>query len=125
MNSDLQVRTREFAVRVIRMAEVVSISGWVGKRLADQLLRSGTSVGAHYAEAKGARSDAEFIAKIDGALQELREAIYWIHLIVETKLLEANRTTSLMKEADEIGAMLAASSKTVKARIKSSKTQSS
>lgn len=125
MNFELQARTREFAVRIIRMAEVVSEKGWVGKRLADQLLRSGTSVGAHYAEAKGSRSDAEFIAKIDGALQELREALYWIHLIVETKLLETNRTEPLMKEANEIGSMLAASSKTVKTRIKSAKAQSS
>lgn len=121
MNSELEQRTRLFAVRVIRMAGVVSEAGWVGRRLADQFLRAGTSVGAHYAEAKGSRSDAEFVAKIDGALQELREVIYWMHLIVESNLLEASRISSLLQESNEICAMLTASSKTVKNRVKAAK----
>jgi four helix bundle protein len=78
----LKHRTKEFAVRVVRLAESVAEKSWAAKRIADQLLRAGTSVGAHYAEALGARSDAEFIAKIDGGLQELREALYWIDLAV-------------------------------------------
>ena len=97
---------------------------WVGKRLADQLLRSGTSVGAQYAEAKGARSDAEFVAKVDGALQEIRETIYWIHLVMDVGLVDEERVAMLLGEANEICAMLTASSKTVKTRVKIAKSNS-
>lgn len=112
----LKERTKAFAVRVIRLSECISCKSWAAKRLADQLLRAGTSIGAQYAEALGARSDAEFIAKVDGSLQELHEVLYWIDLIKILEYVEESRILSLIKEAEEIRAMLIASSKTVKLR---------
>ena len=52
-----------------------------------QVLRSGTSVGAHYREAFRSRSDAEFIGKIEVGLQELEETLYWFELLVESNLI--------------------------------------
>ena len=67
-----------------------------------QLLRSGTSAGAQYREAQRAKSDADFISKIEGALQELDETQYWLELIGEAKILEAKRLASLHQETDEL-----------------------
>lgn len=110
---DLGVRTKDFALRVIRLCETVS-NGLTGQVIAKQLIRCGTSVGAQYREARRARSKAEFAAKVDGALQELEESGYWMELLVEGGLVEAGRLKPLMAELEEIKAMLVASSRTVK-----------
>jgi four helix bundle protein len=67
-----------------------------------QLLRSGTSVGAHYREAQRAKSTADFISKIEGALQELDETAYWLELLDESKIVQADRLAPLVKETDEL-----------------------
>jgi four helix bundle protein len=67
---DLGKRTKDFALRIIRLYAALpktTEAQVIGK----QVLRSGTSVGAHYREARRAKSDADFISKIEGALQEL------------------------------------------------------
>ena len=77
---DLKSRTKEFALRVIRLFAALpktTEAQVIGK----QLLRSGTSVGAHYREGMRARSDAEFISKIEGGLQELEESCYWMEFM--------------------------------------------
>lgn len=79
-----------------------------------QLLRSGTSVGAHYREAVRARSDAEFISKIQGGLQELEETIYWFELLVESEIVEECRLADLLEEADELMAVMATIVKNIK-----------
>ena len=79
-----------------------------------QLLRSGTSVGAHYREASRARSPAEFVSKIEGALQELEETCYWLELLIDGHIMPADRLAPLRKEADELTAMLVSSAKTAK-----------
>lgn len=112
---DLKSRTRRFALRVIRLYSALpkeTVAQVIGK----QLLRSGTSVGAHYREGTRARSDAEFISKIEGALQELEESIYWMELLVESKIMEWARIQDLMNEADELVAILVTSVKNVKGR---------
>lgn len=88
----------------------------VAQVIGKQLLRSGTSVGAHYREGTRARSDAEFISKIEGALQELEESIYWMELLVESKIMERARIQDLMNEADELVAILVTLVKNVKGR---------
>ena len=78
------------------------------------MLRAGTSVGAHYRESIRARSTAEFVSKIEGALQELDEALYWMELCVESALLKANRMNALMAEANELIAILTTCAKNAK-----------
>src|SRR5690349_12347475 len=113
--TDLKVRTKQFALRVIRLYCALPQTT-LAQTLGRQVLRSGTSVGAHYREAYRARSDAEFISKIEGGLQELEETAYWLELIVEAEVFPAERLASLLTEASELTAILTASVKTVKSR---------
>jgi four helix bundle protein len=102
---DLAARTREFAVRVIRL--YVSLPKTTeAQTIGRQMLRSGTSVGAHYREAKRARSDAEFISKIEGGLQELEETRYWFELLRDAQILPWSRLAEIDGEADELAAIM-------------------
>jgi len=102
---DLRTRTKQFALRIIRVSAALpktTEAQVIGK----QLLRSGTSVGAHYREATRARSDAEFISKLEGELQELEESAYWMELLSEGGIVVPARLSELQKEADELTAIL-------------------
>lgn len=83
-----------------------------------QLLRSGTSVGAHYREACRARSPLEFISKIEGGLQELDESDYWLDLLLASNLIPHTNLTFLIAETSELMAMMTASAKTAKGNLK-------
>jgi four helix bundle protein len=110
---DLAKRTKMFALRIIKLYASLpktTVAQVIGK----QVIRSGTSVGAHYREAKRARSMAEFVSKIEGALQELDETIYWLELLCESGIGPETRLTSLKTEAEELMRMLVSSAKTAK-----------
>jgi four helix bundle protein len=102
---DLRTRTKQFALRVIRLYTALPRTT-EGQVIGKQLLRSGTSVGAHYREASRARSDAEFISKLEGGLQELEESASWMELLSESGIVSAARLAELQKEADELTAIL-------------------
>jgi four helix bundle protein len=115
--ADLRVRTKDFALRVIRLCSTLPKSGppdVIGR----QLVRCGTSVGAQYREAHRARSLAEFISKLESAIQELDETVYWIELLVDAKIISGERLQLLLDEANELMAMLVASVRTAKAKRK-------
>ena len=112
---NLKQRTKEFALRIIRMYCALPKTT-EAQVLGKQVLRSGTSVGAHYREAGRARSDAEFISKLEGGLQELEETGYWLELLGESSVVDPEKLSGLMDEAREMNAMLTASVKTVKSR---------
>lgn len=84
--------------------------------IGNQLLRSGTSVGAHLREGKRSRSDAEMISKFEVALQELEETKYWLELLGDSGIVKPEQLTDLLKEADELAAILVTSVKTLKRR---------
>jgi four helix bundle protein len=90
----------------------------VGRTLGDQVLRSGTAVGAHDREACRSRSDAELVSKFETALQELDETAYWLELLVDAEVVKAERLAALQKEADELTAIFVSSVKGIKARKK-------
>ena len=110
---DLRDRTKHFALRIIRLYTALPKTT-EAQVLGKQILRSGTSVGAHYREATRARSTAEFISKIEGGLQELEETLYWLELLIESKIISSDKLKSLYVEAGEILAMMVSSVKTVK-----------
>jgi four helix bundle protein len=112
---DLKTRTRNFALRIIRLYGALpkQMEAWV---IGKQLLRSGTSVGAHYREGIRSRSNAEFISKLEGALQELEETAYWLELLGEAELVPGTRLTDLRQETDELTAILIACVKSTKAK---------
>ena len=114
---DILVRTKAFALRIVRLYSALPKTT-EAQVLGKQVLRSGTSVGAHLREGKRSRSDAEMISKTEGALQELEETVYWFELLADSGIVKAELLSDLMKEADELTAILVTSVKTIKKRGK-------
>jgi four helix bundle protein len=112
-SSQLAVRTKAFALRVIRLVDKLPRS-----RAADvigrQLLRSATSVGANYRAARRARSRKEFCGKLGIVEEGADESIYWIELLLESSTFEPELLKPLLQEANEILAMIVASIRTAR-----------
>jgi four helix bundle protein len=70
------------------------------ERTSDQLLRSGTSVGAHFREAQGAKSNPDFISKLEGGMQELEETAYWLEMLEGAKFWGRDQLEPLTNEAE-------------------------
>jgi four helix bundle protein len=104
-NDDLIERTKQFALRVIRLFASLPKTG-EAQVLGKQLLRSGTSVGANYREAHRARSRAEFAAKCGDSLREIEESAYWLELLEESGIVSATKLKDLRTEANELAAIL-------------------
>lgn len=102
---DLRDRTPQYANRIIKLY-LARPKSEVGYVLAKQLLRSGTSVGAHYREACRGRSNAKFISKLEVGIQELDESAYWLELLADNEVLPSARLADLMKETNEFIAIL-------------------
>jgi len=117
MGTDLCERLKNFALRIVGLYSALPKRG-AGAVMGAQILRSGTSPGAQYREARRAKSDADFISKIEGALQELEETQYWLELIGEARIVSAKRLELLHQEADELIAILVTIVKNVKSRGK-------
>ncbi len=113
--ADLKTRTKAFALRIIRLYCALP-NAPAAQVLGKQLLRSGTSVGAHYREAHRARSTAEFVSKIEGGLQELEETAYWLELLAESGIVRNDRLGNLLQEANELTAILVSCVKHAKQR---------
>lgn len=116
----LRARTKKFALRIITLYGALpktTEAQVIGK----QVLRSGTAVGAHYREAARGRSDAEFISKMETALQELDETAYWLELLAEAEIIPANRLADLQQETNELTAIFVTSVKNVKTKGKGKK----
>ena len=114
---DLRVRTKDFALRIIRMYRALPKNGEAGV-IGRQILRSGTSVGAQYREASRAKSPRDFISKMEGSLQELDETAFWIELLIEAEIMPKERMSDLEKETDELIAIFVSSIKTAKLNSK-------
>jgi len=114
--NDLRERTTDFALRIVNMYSSLPKST-VAQTLGKQALRSGTSVGAQYREGQRAKSDADFINKLESVLQEADETAYWLELLVRAKIVPASKLESLRKEIDEIIAILVTIVTKVKKRI--------
>ena len=101
---DLRERTKEFALRIIRLFTTLPKTP-EAQILGKQVLRSGTSVGANYREAYRGRSKAEFVAKCGDSLRELEETGYWFELLVDSEIVLPDRLSSLRAECDELTAI--------------------
>jgi four helix bundle protein len=107
---EFKQRTKLFALRVIRLVESLPRTR-TATTIGNQLIRSGTSVGANYRAACRARSNAEFIAKMGIVEEEADESMFWIELLMETGTVKKELLESLFKEANEIVAMVVSSIK--------------
>ena len=110
---ELKARTKQFGLRVMKLVDVLPKTT-AGRTLGNQLLRSGTSVGANYRAACRARSKAEFIAKIGTVAEEADESAFWMELIMDGGLLKPELMSTLHQEAEELTAIFTASGRTAK-----------
>lgn len=104
MDRDLKVRTKKFALEIIKLVSELP-KNTAGFELGKQVLRSATSVGANYRSSQKGRSRAEFISKLSIVQEEADETVFWLELIQESELLPKEKTTLLLKEADELTAI--------------------
>ena len=115
-SEQLKARTKSFACRIVRLCEALP-KNWVAQTLGAQLLRSGTSVGANYRAVCRAKSRPDFINKLRIVEEECDESLFWMELLVENELVKPVRLGDLMREADEILAIVVSSAKTARASI--------
>ncbi len=114
MNAEeLKARTKQFALRVMKLIDALP-NTVAGRTVANQLMRSASSVGANYRAACRGRSSAEFVAKLSIVVEEADECCYWLELIMEGGLLPVEQVKDLHKEAEEITAIMTASRKTAR-----------
>ncbi|MEY4730572.1 MAG: hypothetical protein RL020_1730 [Pseudomonadota bacterium] len=120
-NDDLMQRTKEFALRIIRLYSKLPKST-VAQVIGKQILRSATSVGAQYREANRAKSRADFVSKVEGSLQELEETKYWLELLVESGVTKAELMAELFNEVEELISIMVTIVKSVKTKPMIAKT---
>src|SRR5690242_2097030 len=93
--ADLKARTKQFALRVMKLVDTVPRT-IQGRAIANQIIRSSTSVAANYRAACRARFRAEFIAKIGVVEEEADETCFWLELIIDSGLLVEARVDPLL-----------------------------
>ena len=111
--ADIEDRLLDFAVRVGKAIDALPDTR-LGRHIAGQLVRSGTSPAPNYAEACAAESKKDFIHKLAIALKELRESSVWIRMIVKSELIPEQRLEQLRDECDQLCKIIAKSLVTAK-----------
>jgi four helix bundle protein len=114
---DLSKRLLAYGGRVIRLVESLP-NTLVGRRVGDQLLRSGMSAGANYEEARGAESKDDFVHKLQISLKEMRESNYRLRMLVTSEKVSAERMAGLLDESDQLRAILSKAVATAKGKAK-------
>lgn len=114
MNAELKIQERSFlfAVRIVKLCQFLEKQDLVSRTLANQLLRSGTSIGANIEEAQAGQSKADFIVKMSIARKEARETHYCIRLLKESELITNSQLSEILQESDEIVRILTSIVKT-------------
>jgi four helix bundle protein len=116
MNKDeLKGRTKKYALRIITLVESLPKTT-TGRAIGNQLIRSGTSVGANYRAALRGRSRAEFISKLGIVIEEADESEFWLELLIESNLVEKKHIDPLLKETNEIIAIMVSTSKSARTK---------
>jgi len=110
-------RTFQFGIRIIRLVQALPKTD-ASRVIGSQLLRAGTAVGANYRAAARARSRADFIAKMGIVEEECDESLYWLEMLVELDLINADRSKELRSEGNEILAIVVASIRTARSNRK-------
>lgn len=114
---DLKARTKKFAVDVIRFAKAIP-KDHINDEIASQLADAATSTAAHYRAVCRAKSRADFINKLSGAVEEVDESALWLEILREAEICSGIQTMPLWKEADELTRILVRSRETARARAK-------
>lgn len=113
-NEKYRIRTKLFAVQIVKFYAQNCKSTEELRVLGKQLLRSGTSVAANFRAAARGRSDAENFAKICIVVEEIDETVFWLELIEEAELLNPTLLINLKQEATELMKIFAVARKNMK-----------
>lgn len=113
---EMKLRTKKFSLMIIDLAERMPNTNVI-RSITNQIVRSGTSVGANYRAVCRARSDKEFIAKMNIVLEEADETLFWLEIIIEKNWIDRSQLETIWKEANELTAIFVSSLKTVNNRI--------
>lgn len=116
-NEQLKQRTKSFAIAILDYADSLPKND-KGRVVSRQLIRSATSTAANYRAACRARSDREFISKLNIVLEEADESMFWLELIDESKLIKSAKTEKLKQESNELVAIFVSTLRTIKKRMK-------
>jgi four helix bundle protein len=111
---ELRTRTKAFALRIIRMSQVLPKTREANV-IAQQILRSATSMAANYRAVGRARSQAEFIAKLGIVVEESDETVFWLEMLGDSGMVPPNKLTDLSNEANQLLSIFSASRRTAKA----------
>ena len=114
VDSPLLTKSKSFALEIIRICNEIKRSH-KESILTNQLVRSGTSIGANIREAFYAHSKADFIAKLQIALKECSESEYWLELLIESGYYS---DTTILDRCVEIKRILISSINTAKTKVK-------
>jgi four helix bundle protein len=114
---DLGERLLAYGAMIVKIVEALPAT-LVGRRIGDELLRSGTSPGAHYEEARGAESRADFVHKLQIALKELRESNYWLRLLARAEVLPSARLAPAIDESHQLRSILSKAVASAKGKAK-------
>jgi four helix bundle protein len=110
--TELKARTKRFALRIIKLTRAIPKKDDAERVIANQIIRSGTSVAANYRASCRARSQAEFVAKIGTVEEESDGTALWLKLLIESGIMPAKKLSALLEEASALTAIMAASRKT-------------
>ena len=111
--TNLRTRTKRYALQIVKLYQNLPHSG-EAHVIGNQVLRSGTSVGAQYREACRAKSPADFVNMMGGSLKELDETAYWLELLMEGEIVPVAKLADLQKETNELIAIFVSSINTSK-----------
>ncbi|OAM87725.1 four helix bundle protein [Termitidicoccus mucosus] len=115
---ELKLRTKQFALRILKVVDALP-NTHAGRVIANQLGRSGTSVGANYRAVCRSRSTAEMISKLSVVEEEADESDFWLDITAEHGVMPAQKLDPLRKEASELVAIMVSSRKTLLRKTKS------
>ena len=108
---EMYERTMQVSVRIVRMVKAMP-RGIAEDVIAKQLTKSATSIGANYREACHGKSTADFVSKLKISEGEADETLYWLQLLVNSGIMKQSKLQALIDEANELVAILTASTKT-------------
>ena len=111
------LKSKKFAVRIVKLATFIR-ERYREYSLADQILRSGTSIGANLSESESAISKADFLNKIYTSLKECNETLFWIDLLSDCGFINNAMHKSMYRDCEEIRRILSATTRTVKSQLK-------
>jgi four helix bundle protein len=118
--NELRARTKRFAVKVFDLIDEIPQSP-KGRVVQSQLAKAASSSAANYRAAQRSRSRADFISKLSVALEEIDETAFWLEFLLDIRLGSSESVTPLLREADELSAIIMSSRKTARANAKNNR----